>query len=157
MIKLTNRLSAVAQLVREDASLADVGCDHGYLPAYLIMNGKIKSAVACDINKGPLDSCIQLVADYSFEDKIKCVLSDGLCNIAENECDDIAKKVIADETATKDTYETATKALNDVLMPIGAKMYQTTDGKSGAEESKEGTTSDAGGDEAVEGEVVDEK
>ena len=42
-------------------------------------------------------------------------------------------------------------------MPIGAKMYQTTDGKSGAEESKEGTTSDAGGDEAVEGEVVDEK
>ncbi len=90
MIKLTNRLSAVAQLVREDASLADVGCDHGYLPAYLIMNGKIKSAVACDINKGPLDSCIQLVADYSFEDKIKCVLSDGLCNIAENECDDIA-------------------------------------------------------------------
>ena len=90
MIKLTNRLSAVAQLVREDASLADVGCDHGYLPAYLIMNGKIKSAVACDINKGPLDSCIQLVADYSFENKIKCVLSDGLCNIAENECDDIA-------------------------------------------------------------------
>lgn len=90
MIKLTNRLSAVAQLVREDTSLADVGCDHGYLPAYLIMNGKIKSAVACDINKGPLDSCIQLVADYSFEDKIKCVLSDGLCNIAENECDDIA-------------------------------------------------------------------
>ncbi len=70
---------------------------------------------------------------------------------------EVAKKVIADETATKDTYETATKALNDVLMPIGAKMYQTTDGKSGAEESKEGTTSDAGGDEAVEGEVVDEK
>lgn len=76
---------------------------------------------------------------------------------AIKEAVEVAKKVIADETATKDTYETATKALNDVLMPIGAKMYQTTDGKSGAEESKEGTTSDAGGDEAVEGEVVDEK
>lgn len=76
---------------------------------------------------------------------------------AIKEAVEVAKKVIADETATKDTYETATKALNDVLIPIGAKMYQTTDGKSGAEESKEGTTSDAGGDEAVEGEVVDEK
>ena len=57
MIKLTNRLSAVAQLVRENASLADVGCDHGYLPAYLVLNGRIQSAVAGDINEGPLHSC----------------------------------------------------------------------------------------------------
>lgn len=76
---------------------------------------------------------------------------------AIKEAVEVAKKVIADETATKDTYETATKTLSDVLMPIGAKMYQTADAKSGADESKEGTTSDAGGDEAVEGEVVDEK
>ena len=90
MIKLTNRLSAVAQLVRENASLADVGCDHGYLPAYLILNGRIKSAVAGDINEGPLNSCIQLVAEYSLEDKIKCVLSNGLQNIDEKDCSDIA-------------------------------------------------------------------
>lgn len=90
MIKLTNRLSAVAELVRENASLADVGCDHGYLPAYLILNGRIKSAVAGDINEGPLNSCIQLVAEYSLEDKIKCVLSNGLQNINEKDCSDIA-------------------------------------------------------------------
>lgn len=77
---------------------------------------------------------------------------------AIKEAVEVAKKVIADETATKDTYETATKTLNDVLMPIGAKMYQTADAKSGTDDkSKEGTTPDAGGDEAVEGEVVDEK
>ena len=29
MIKLTERLSAVARLVRADSVLADVGCDHG--------------------------------------------------------------------------------------------------------------------------------
>lgn len=90
MLKLTNRLSAVAQLVRENSSLADVGCDHGCLPVYLVLNGKIKSAVASDINKGPLNSCIQLVAEYSLEDKIKCILSDGLLNVDENACSDIA-------------------------------------------------------------------
>lgn len=90
MIKLTNRLSAVAELVRENASLADIGCDHGYLPACLVLNGKIKSAVASDINEGPLNSCIQLVAEYSLEDKIKCVLSDGLRYIEEKDCSDIS-------------------------------------------------------------------
>ena len=90
MIKLTNRLSAVAQLVREHSVLADVGCDHGYLPVALLLNGKIKSAVASDINEGPLNSCRQLVADYALQDKISCVLSDGLQNIDENSCTDIA-------------------------------------------------------------------
>ena len=90
MIKLTKRLSAVAQLVRENSSLADVGCDHGYLPAFLLLNGKIESAVASDINEGPLKSCIQLVAEYSLEDKIKCVLSNGLKNVDEQDCTDIA-------------------------------------------------------------------
>ncbi len=57
MIKLTERLSAVARLVRADSVLADVGCDHGFLPAYLLLNGKIKGAVASDIHEGPLNSC----------------------------------------------------------------------------------------------------
>ncbi|MDE6658998.1 MAG: class I SAM-dependent methyltransferase [Eubacterium sp.] len=80
----------MAQFVRENASLADVGCDHGYLPAYLVLNGRIQSAVAGDINEGPLHSCIQLVADYGLEDKIKCVLSNGLQNINEEDCSDIS-------------------------------------------------------------------
>ena len=90
MIKLTERLLAVARLVRENTSLADIGCDHGFLPVYLVLNGRIKSAVASDINEGPLDSCRSLVREYALDDKIKCVLSDGLQNIPENEADDIA-------------------------------------------------------------------
>lgn len=90
MIKLTQRLLAVARLVREDSSLADIGCDHGFLPVHLVLTGKIKSAVAADINEGPLASCRSLVNEYSLEEKIKCVLSDGLSNISENAVDDIA-------------------------------------------------------------------
>ena len=90
MIKLTERLLAVARLVRENSSLADIGCDHGYLPVYLILNGKIKGAVAADINEGPLASCRALVNEYCLNDKIKCVLSNGLQSIKADEANDIA-------------------------------------------------------------------
>lgn len=89
MVKLTKRLDAVASLVRENSALADVGCDHGYLPVYLLLNDKIKSAVASDINEGPLLSCKNLVCEYSLQDKVKCVLSDGLKNISSDDCDDV--------------------------------------------------------------------
>lgn len=51
----------------------------------------------------------------------------------------------------KDELETAVKTLNDAIMPIGAKMYQAA-----AEAEKAEGESEAK-DEAVEGEVVDEK
>ncbi len=90
MIKLTERLMAVASLVRADCVLADIGCDHGFLPAYLVENGKIKSAVASDINEGPLRSCQSLVDELGLGDRITCVLSDGLTNIDRKAVNDIA-------------------------------------------------------------------
>lgn len=90
MIKLTQRLSAAASMVREGASLADVGCDHGYLPVYLILKGRIEKAVASDINEGPLAACSALVAEYGLEGSIKCVLSDGLSDISADDCSDVA-------------------------------------------------------------------
>jgi molecular chaperone DnaK len=75
------------------------------------------------------------------------------------------KKVIEDavteaekhkESDDKDELEAAVKALNDAIMPIGAKMYQqTSDEAKTADESSEQETKKS--DEPVEGEVVDEK
>lgn len=58
------------------------------------------------------------------------------------------------DAADKDELEAATKALNDAIMPIGAKLYQE------AAKDDEATDSSAEGkksDEPVEGEVVDDK
>jgi molecular chaperone DnaK len=75
-----------------------------------------------------------------------------------NEAVEKAKKVVADEKADKDALESAAKELNDVLMPIGAKMYE--DNKSEASEDAkaedEGKKDDSK-DEPIEGEVVDDK
>jgi len=72
------------------------------------------------------------------------------------------KKVITDaveeakkhkDAEDKDELEAATKALNDAIMPIGAKMYEQS-AKDEAPASEDGEKKD---DEPVEGEVVDEK
>lgn len=73
------------------------------------------------------------------------------------------KKVIEDAVAEaekhkdatdKDELESATKALNDAIMPIGAKMYQQT---SESESTESNADKKSTKDEPVEGEVVDEK
>ena len=55
----------------------------------------------------------------------------------------------------KDELEAAAKALQDAIMPIGAKMYQQAAEDKKADESTDDKKSDK--DEPVEGEVVDEK
>lgn len=58
------------------------------------------------------------------------------------------------ESTDKDELEAATKALNDAVMPIGAKMYQASADEG---ESAETKTDSGKNDEPVEGEVVDDK
>ena len=40
-VQLSRRLKAIADMVTEGNRLVDVGCDHGYLPVYLMLNHKI--------------------------------------------------------------------------------------------------------------------
>jgi molecular chaperone DnaK len=67
-----------------------------------------------------------------------------------------AKKVQTDEKADKDAIESASKELNDVIMPIGAKLYEESSKEESKDDDKSDTKSDKK-DEPVEGEVVDEK
>lgn len=56
----------------------------------------------------------------------------------------------------KEELEAAAKALNDAIMPIGAKMYEEA-AKEDAPASEDGDEKSDSKDEPVEGEVVDEK
>lgn len=89
MQRLSKRLNAIASLVTAGSRIADIGTDHGYIPVYLCESGIIKSAVASDINEGPLSSCETLVKREGLEEKINIRLSNGLEKLCSDEFDTV--------------------------------------------------------------------
>ena len=75
-------------MVRRGNTVADIGTDHAYLPAYLVLNGISPKALACDVRKGPLDNAKKTVEQYGIGDKITLRLSDGFDEIEPSEAQD---------------------------------------------------------------------
>lgn len=86
--ELSKRLMSAVRFVR-GGFLADVGTDHAHLPVYLYQLGKIKGAVAADINEGPLARARANIAAYGASEGIQTVLSDGLQKLENHHPDDI--------------------------------------------------------------------
>lgn len=86
-MELSKRLAAVAALVTEGASVADIGTDHGYVPVFLVEQGIADSAIAMDVNQGPLERARMHIAQCGLSDRIKTRLSDGLLALKAGEAD----------------------------------------------------------------------
>ena len=89
MVKLSKRLSHLADMVSENSILADVGTDHGYIPVCLVQTNKIAKAFAMDIKKGPLLRAKEHIETYGLGDYITTRLSDGVAALLEGEADSI--------------------------------------------------------------------
>ena len=88
-IKLTKRLAAAAQAVRQGKRAADVGCDHGKLCAFLVTSGIASFCVATDINEKPLAKAEKLFSELGITDRTKTMLCDGLRGLKPGEVDDV--------------------------------------------------------------------
>lgn len=87
MNRLSNRILHIAAQVQPADTLADIGCDHGYLPIWLIQQKRIRHAVAMDIGEGPLQRAKEHIAEEHLENDIETRLSDGLERLAPGEAD----------------------------------------------------------------------
>lgn len=79
----SNRISELINCIKY-SSLVDVGCDHGYISIDAIKMGYAKTAIATDVNIGPLNKAKANIEEEGLDKKIKTILSNGLRNLPEN-------------------------------------------------------------------------
>lgn len=84
----TRLCSAIPYLTR-GGRVADVGTDHAYLPIYLVREGIVRHALACDINEGPLRSARANIEAAGLAGRVEVLLTDGLCGVEEYQPDDV--------------------------------------------------------------------
>lgn len=89
IIKLSNRLRAIAECVPKGSNVADIGTDHGYIPVWLAQNQFAKKLAAADINRGPLDHAKETAERYGVTDQIRFALCSGLAFEGSDEYDTV--------------------------------------------------------------------
>lgn len=88
-MQLNERLQAIADMIRPDAHVADIGTDHAYLPIYLVERGKAVRVVAGEVHEGPYHAAQTAIKRTGREDKIDLRLGDGLAVLEPGEVDTV--------------------------------------------------------------------
>ncbi len=97
-LELTPRLQLLADWVPSHAKLVDVGTDHGYLPVWLLLQGRIDFAIASDLRKGPLKRAKDTGAAYGVSQQLSFRLYPGLEGVEPHEVDTVASAGMGGET-----------------------------------------------------------
>ena len=84
---LSDRLTAIVNMVPPCRQAADVGTDHGFVPITLVERGIAGRAIAMDVRPGPLARAKSHIAEHGLEQQIETRLSDGLAALNPGEAD----------------------------------------------------------------------
>ncbi len=86
-VVLSARLQAVADMVTVGNRVCDVGCDHGFVPIWLVEQGISPRVLAMDVRSGPLGAAKAHIAERGLASRIETRLSDGLHNYITGEAE----------------------------------------------------------------------
>ncbi len=89
LVRLSDRMLAVAHLVPRACTAADVGTDHGYIPIWLVENQIVEKVLALDNKEGPLKRAVGHIRESGCDQKIETRLSDGLKEVSPEEVDTV--------------------------------------------------------------------
>ncbi len=106
MVKLSDRLVSIADEIKKGQTMADIGCDHGFLPFYLLKEGISPKVIMIDISEKSLEKAkmtFQGLEDFAetfsnfqggnFTPEIQPQwdfrVGDGLCPLDDEEVDSV--------------------------------------------------------------------
>lgn len=76
-LHLDARLAAIAELLGQCDTYADIGCDHGRLGAWLLQNDRVRHAVLTDISAPSLEKARALIDLLGYRDRVTFAVGDG--------------------------------------------------------------------------------
>ena len=118
---LDKRLLSCAEFVRAGAVFADIGTDHGYLPLFLLREGRITRAYLSDVNRGPLSSAERNATEEGLSDKCEFILTDGARALCDKGITDYAICGMGGELITRiigDAPHLFTEGTRLILQPM---------------------------------------
>jgi len=120
VIKLPDRLKAIAGYIDAGAAVADIGTDHGYLPVYLAQTGLARRIIASDISAGSLEAARRSANGYAVAELIEFIVAPGLSGITRADADTIVIAGLGGETITailRDAPWTRLRKVKLILQP----------------------------------------
>lgn len=86
----TPRLRMLLDVLASARTVADIGCDHAYLPILLAREGRAAHIIAADVREGPLRRAQENIARFGLTGRIETRLGDGLSPLTPGEAEAIA-------------------------------------------------------------------
>ncbi|HBK84638.1 MAG TPA: SAM-dependent methyltransferase [Firmicutes bacterium] len=88
-INLGLRLQRVADFVPETTCIADIGSDHGYLAAWLLLTGRVQHTIAGELNRDPAERARLTACAAGLEEKMLVREGAGLSVLQPGEVDTV--------------------------------------------------------------------
>jgi len=88
-VPISKRLLCCASFVEQGAQIADIGCDHGYLSIYLLLEKRISFAHASDLRVKPLEKAKENAETYGVKDSMEFSCADGLTAVRADSVDTV--------------------------------------------------------------------
>ena len=98
ILRLSPRLAVVAGFIDRGSDVADIGTDHGYLPAYLALYGLARRIIASDKSAGSLGAALRTASKYGVSDKITFIAASGLDGVDLSQIDTVVIAGVGGET-----------------------------------------------------------
>ena len=97
---LNKRLQMISAFIDNNTCVCDIGCDHGLLGIYLVLNKQNIKMISSDINEKPLLKAKENMEKYGVLDKVTLKLGNGL-DVLETDVDTIVISGMGGITITK--------------------------------------------------------
>ena len=89
IMAISYRLKYIADLVTPGYIVADIGTDHGYVPLYLLKEGRIPYAIGVDLSRGSLQKARENAVRFRLSEKMDLRPGDGLSPVRPGEAQSI--------------------------------------------------------------------